>query len=668
MNEKPLSIIASCLENLPRSDGKYLHWVTDIKETLPILMGPDPTSHPPSTFFQCFKATVDSHGNAQALRYKLNNEYVAWTYNQYFDDARKFAGSLVALGIDPQSTTNIIGFNSPQWFIGYAGTILAGCVPVGVYTTNNAEACEYIVEHSEASLILVQNEAQLKKYLTFLPKYPKIKALVVYWPGKELETLRNSLVYTWEEFLSIGKERDLGEADRRMRDLKPNQCASIVYTSGTTGPPKGVMLSHDNFIWTSKAFMKDVAQARERIIVSYLPLSHVIAQFLDLWCGIVEKHDITFADEKALSGSLILTLQETRPTSFIGVPRVYEKFEEALKKKINSARDIERSLLDWALKVGYEDTINQISGKPLSANFSIAYRLVLEKFKKTLGFDRCSVLCVGGAPISDANLNFFVSLNMPIMNLLGMSEGLITTHGGSKINLFSVGIPVAGSDLVVKDRAFNNLPRGSQGELCMRSRGRFMGYYKNEVQTKETIDLEGYIHSGDKGYIDTEGFVHITGRFKELLITAGGENIPPNLIENAVKEKCHVISNAFLIGDAKKYLTMLISLKVNLRPDGSPSQELAPEAVAEFKKIGVMATTVDEAIRSDEVHKFVQKIIDEVNKHATSRAQEIKRFKFIATDFSIGGGELTPTMKLKRKFVLAKYKAFVDELYHEPKL
>jgi long-chain-fatty-acid--CoA ligase ACSBG len=280
------------------------------------------------------------------------------------------------------------------------------------------------------------------------------------------------------------------------------------------------------------------------------------------------------------------------------------------------------------------------------------------------------VILVGAAPISKACLDYFLSLNLPIMNVYGMSESTAPTSCNTNklCSIYSAGYPVAGTEMVIKGPNNEILSRGTQGEICFRGRNKFMGYYKNEKATIETIDNQGYIHSGDKGYMDDAGFLFITGRFKELIITAGGENIPPVLIEDAVKERCKIVSNAFLVGDARKYLVMLVSLKHTGRPDGEPSGELAPEVVEALALAGVNVKTVAEAIVNKEVEKYVEASIQEVNKNSTSRAQEIKKFAFLPSDFSIPGGEMTPTLKVKRKFVQDKYKAIIESLYTEPKI
>ena len=672
MDRSYLYLNPSSYQSRASSDGKYMHWITDIHDELPIFMGKaDSSAYPPQTYTDVFEEAVRTHGDRLALRYKVDNQWVTWTYKEYFRDAKAFAASLIALGLAPKSTVNIIGYNSPQWVIGFSGALLANCIPIGVYATNNIEACEYIASHSEASVILVQNSVQLKKYMKVKETVKTIKALIVYWPDIEMQNYLAPFVHTFDNFLKSHSADHLSSVESRMREVKPTQVATIVYTSGTTGPPKGVLLSHDNCTWTSKTMIEasQMLSDDERI-VSYLPLSHIAAQSVDIYGALISKASVTFADENALQGTLGNTLKETRPTCFFGVPRVFEKIEEKIRAIGASKKGVQKSIADWAKRVGFEGSLNQLAGKGTGLTFNIANKLIFNKIKEGIGFDQCKILLVGAAPISKACLDYFLSLNILVMNIYGMSESSApaSANGSKFCSIYSAGYPVFGTQMVIKGPNGELLPRGTQGEICFRGRNKFMGYYKNEQATKETIDADGYIHSGDKGYIDEAGFLFITGRFKELIITAGGENIPPVLIEDAVKEKGKIISNAFLIGDARKYLVMLISLKTNARPDGDISNDLAPEVVSFFQSNGIEATKVDQAINNQAVRKIVQEVINEVNKTATSRAQEIKKFEFIPHDFSISGGEMTPTLKVKRKTVNEKYKALIESMYQDPKI
>lgn len=320
--------------------------------------------------------------------------------------------------------------------------------------------------------------------------------------------------------------------------------------------------------------------------------------------------------------------------------------------------------------MGYESTLNQINRKPTSYSYSIANALVFSKIRETLGFEECHTFRVGAAPLRKGCLDFFLSFNIKLLNAYGMSETAaptcLNTHETCEI--YSAGTPLAGTELVIKGPQGELLPPGEKGEICFRGRNKFMGYYKNEQATKETIDSQGYIHSGDEGYLNEKGFLYITGRFKELIITAGGENIPPIIIENTLKEHCRVISNAFLVGDAKKHLSVLITLKTLPNPDGTFSNSLTPEVKNFFNGLGIGGKTVEDVKNDKALLKYIQECLDVVNKNAVSRAQEIKKFRILNQDFSLPGGEFTPTMKIRRKFVIEKYSDVIQEIYNDPKL
>jgi long-chain-fatty-acid--CoA ligase ACSBG len=581
------------------------------------------------------------------------------------------AKALIHLQVPERACVNIIGVNSPEWVFAFFGSIVINTVAVGVYPTNQTDACLYVANHSEAQVIFAQNEIQVKKYLPILDKLPMLKAVVCWLPTAEFQTLRQGHpnFYTWAEFLSLGTPAD--DPRPRIAHLSPAAACTVVYTSGTTGPPKGVMLSHDNYIWTAKAIIATQGFTQDEEMVSFLPLSHCMAQCVDIFITLVLHSTLTFADDKALQGTLGLTLKATRPTFFMGVPRVYEKLEDAIRTAAANSGAIKKKIGAWAKGIGYDASFAQLRGESPPWGYCLANALVLRKIKEALGLDRTRVLIAGGAPIAKATLDFFISINLPIFNMYGMSESSAptTVNHHLKFNLFSVGYPLPGTDLRIVDTKNSPLPAGTRGEICFRGRNKFLGYYKSPKESKETLDSEGYIHSGDEGYLDERGFLVITGRFKELIITAGGENIPPVLIEDHIKAATKLISNIILVGDARKYIVALITLRCNLTPEGVPTDQLSPEAIAIIAAAGSSATTIPAAIADPKVLALVQQAVDAANKVATSKAQFVRKWKLIPRDFSMSGGELTNTMKLKRKVVHAMYKAEIESMYQvEPKL
>jgi len=673
MEGKHLWVSESYIKQFIGKDGENLHWTTDLNSELPVVMEESGAGAlPPTTFVSVLAKAAQNHPLKPALKVKRDQRWLTWSFKAYWEDSMRFSRAMINIGVGQRSATNIIGFNSPEWVISFAGSLLSNCVPVGVYTTNGPEACQYIAEHSECKLVIVENTKQLKKYLKVWDSLPNLKAVVVYTPDSQLDSMRKGReVYTWEEFMGLGSDSDINEVESRIKAVKPTSVATIVYTSGTTGPPKGVLLSHDNYMWTATECLKlSGLQSEDERIVSYLPLSHSAAQIIDIFGSLSCTATVFFADEKALQGTLGITLKEVRPTFFFGVPRVYEKIEQKIKEIAANNSPLKKSIGNWAKTVGYKNTLSQISNKPTDLSYKLARVLVFSKVKENLGLDHCKVFLVGAAPISKSTLEFFASLNIPIFNAYGMSESAAPTtiNLPHLNNLWSAGFPIPGTHIKILDSTGAKLSAGQKGEVCFRGRNKFMGYYKNKEATKTTIDANGFIHSGDEGYLDEQGFLFITGRFKELIITAGGENIPPVLIEDSVKAHCTIISNAFVVGDNRKFLAMLVSLKTEASPEGEPTDQLALQVLNALKEIGSSASTLEEATTCPEVKKWVQKAIDETNSKATSRAQHIRKWTFITKDFSIAGGELTPTMKVKRNVVNEKYSDLIEKFYLDPAL
>ncbi|NXB36336.1 ACBG2 ligase, partial [Eulacestoma nigropectus] len=573
--------------------------------------------------------------------------------------------SCLQLGLERFHGVGILGFNSAEWFIADIGAILAGGFAVGIYTTNSPEACHYVAENCSANVIVVENHKQLQKILEIEDRLPHLKGIVQY--GEEIKEKRPNL-YSWREFMELGRD----VPDSRLREViasqKPNQCCTLIYTSGTTGQPKGVMLSHDNLTWTAAAagrfIMLSEAQDRQEQVVSYLPLSHIAAQMSDIWSAMTFGVQVYFAQPDALKGSLVETLREVRPTAFLGVPRVWEKMEEKMKSVGMKSSALRRKVASWAKGVGLQTNLKRMNGcSEVPVNFRLARQLVYRKVRKAIGLDRCTKCYTGAAPITRDTLEFFLSLNIPVLELYGMSESS-GPHTISLPHAFKLGS--CGKELMGCHTLIHKPDRDGTGEICFSGRHIFMGYLNMEDKTKEAIDEDGWLHSGDLGKHDKDGFLFITGRIKELIITAGGENIPPVPIEDAVKNAVPIISNAMLVGDKAKFLAMLLTLKCVVDAEtGEPGDDLTPEALEFCQKLGSKATKVSEIISSKDkaVYAAIQKGISAVNEGAVSNAQKVQKWLLLEKDFSLFGGELGPTMKLKRPVVAQKYQDQIAQFY-----
>nr|XP_056700369.1 long-chain-fatty-acid--CoA ligase ACSBG2 [Euleptes europaea] len=620
---------------------------------------------PPVRINELLLEAVRKYGDFYALASKKGGTWTKLTYKEYYAQSRKVAKSFLKLGLERFHGVCILGFNSVEWFLADIGAILAGGFAVGIYTTNSPEACQYVAENCGANIIVVENDKQLQKILEVQKKLPFLKAIIQY-----AEPIKEKLpnLYDWNEFMTLGDAVPDEQLDKVIEAQKPNQCCTLIYTSGTTGQPKGVMLSHDNITWTARAGGQYVglscALERQELVVSYLPLSHVAAQMIDIWLPMTFGMQTFFAQPDALKGSLVETLKEVRPTAFMGVPRVWEKMQEKMKSVGAKSSALKKKIAAWAKAVGLETNIKRMNGSAeLPMSYRFAKALVYKKVRKALGLDHCTKCFTGAAPITKETLEYFLSLDIPVYELYGMSEssGPHTLSHVDCYKLMSCGKEITGcKTMIFKPDGDGN------GEICFAGRHVFMGYLNMEDKTKEAIDNEGWLHSGDLGKHDPDGFLYITGRIKELIITAGGENIPPVPIEDAVKEAVPILSNAMLLGDKAKFLSMLLTLKCNVNMEtGDPEDDLTPDAIEFCRKLGSKASKVSQIIASKDpaVYGAIQKGITAVNDQAVSNAQKVQKWVILDKDFSINGGELGPTMKLKRPVVVKMYKQQIDQLY-----
>ncbi|XP_064013430.1 long-chain-fatty-acid--CoA ligase ACSBG1 isoform X3 [Pogoniulus pusillus] len=594
----------------------------------------------PITVHQMFKQSLEKYGSLNALASKKDGKWEKITFSEYYCLSRKAAKGFLKLGLERFHSVAILGFNSPEWFISAVGAVFAGGIVTGIYTTNSPEACYDIAHDSKTNIMVVENQKQLDKIMQM------------------------------EEFLKLGNDVSDRTLDDIINSQKPDQCCVLIYTSGTTGKPKGAMLSHDNVTWTSahcsRAAGMQPAEVQQESIVSYLPLSHVAAQMYDLWTGIKWGEQVYFAEPDALKGSLINTLREVQPTSHMGVPRVWEKIMEKLKDVSAQSGFVKKKMLSWAMSLSLERNLNCSSSSDLNQLWTrIADYLVLAKIRNALGFSSCQKHFSGAAPLNTETLYFFLGLNITLYEAYGMSEttGPHCVSGPFIYRQHSCGKPAPGCrvKLVDKDTEGN-------GEICFWGRTVFMGYLNMEDKTKEAFDEDGWLHSGDLGKLDKDGFLFVTGRVKDLIITAGGENVPPIPIEEAVKKELPIVSNAMVIGDKKKFLSMLLTLKSVLDPDTSDPTDTLTEQARDFcQKMGSKATKVSEivATRDQAIYQAIQEGINKVNLTATNRVHCIKKWILLPRDFSISGGELGPTMKLKRLTVLEKYKSEIASFYEE---
>ena len=559
-----------------------------------------------------------------AYQAKVNGRWQPTTWRGYVDQIRAAARALMTLGFPRGAKVAILGFNRPEWVILDHAAMMAGGAAAGVYTTCSAEEVQYIVHHSEALVVLVEDAGQLAKIKSRRAEMPLCKWIVM----MRGVTATGDDVLTWDDFLSKAEGTPEQQLDQRIEAIKPDDLATLIYTSGTTGPPKGVMLSHRNLAWTARTLLDIGSGTDQDVSLSYLPLSHIAEQMATIHMPATAGSTVFFAEsiEKVPDN-----LKESRPTVFFGVPRIWEKFHAVLAGKFDQVTGVKRRLLDWSRKVCAEINNKRDRDLPISrvldAQYRLANKLVISKLKTALGFDRARSLISGAAPIAPDVLEFFASIDLPIREIYGQSEdtGPTSFNLPGKTKIGSVGPALPGLECKL----------GEDGEILIRGPNVFLGYFKEPEATAECLK-SGWLCSGDLGQFDRDGFLSITGRKKEIIITAGGKNIAPKNIEAAIKMS-PLVGEAVVIGDRRKFLTALVTL-------------------------GDAAAKIDDVAQ---IRVQIQAQIDQVNA-SLARVEQVKKFAILPKPFGIDTGELTPTMKIKRMVVAQMYASEIEAMYVDP--
>ena len=562
----------------------------------------------------------------------------------YVDEVRQAARALLALGVgrkqsgpakssDPCAVC-ILGFNRPEWAIFDYAAMAVGAAPAGIYTTCSPTEVAYIIGHTESRVVLVENVAQWQKVEKERAKLPKLEHVVLM---RGADTVDDPMVLGWDEFLLRSKDVDERRVQEHVDALDPQALATLIYTSGTTGPPKGVMLSHENLAWTASTARKLIDARASDCALSYLPLSHIAEQMFTLHGPATTGYAIYFAEsiEKVADN-----LKEVQPTIVFGVPRIWEKIHAGVMAKMAQATGFKAKVAAFARTVGAKVSDLRNQGKQpsglLAVEYKVADKLVFSKVKPALGLGRARACVSGAAPISADVLKFFASLDLIILEVYGQSEdtGPTSFNLPGRTCFGSVGPVLEGVEVRIAD----------DGEIVVKGPNVFLGYYKEPEATAETL-VDGWLHSGDLGRIDAAGMLWITGRKKDLIITAGGKNIAPKNIESALKDQ-PLVGEAVVIGDRRKYLTALISLD--------------PDAVKNWSEARGIAA--DTAHASAELEAEIQAWVDEINKDL-ARVEQVKKFAILARPLSIEHGELTPTLKVKRNIVNAHFSSEIEALY-----
>jgi long-subunit acyl-CoA synthetase (AMP-forming) len=585
------------------------------------------------TVLEVLEATARAHAERPAMAVKRGGAWRYTSWREYRDAVRRAGRGLLALGAGPGRGVVIMGFNRPEWFVANVGAMAAGALPAGIYTTSTPEQCRYIADHAEAAVALVEKRQYLDIFLGLRDRLPGLGAIVV----MEAADAQGEGVLSFDELLARGDAVAEARLEERTAGLRPEDVCSLIYTSGTTGPPKAVMLTHANVTWVAERVREFTGTGPEDRFLSYLALSHIAEQVVSHHTPMAGGGCTYFAESLEALGE---NLREVRPTMFFGVPRVWEKMQAAMQAAGAQSPAWRRRLVGWARRVGLAAGHAEQEGRPRPRAHPIARALVFSKVRRRLGLD-CAQLCaVSAAPIAVETLEFFLSLGIPIMEVYGMSEltGPATASVPGRYRTGWAGFALPGTELRL----------GEDAEILVRGPHVFKGYYKDDAATAETLDADGWVHTGDVGEMGPDGFMRVTDRKKELIITSGGKNVAPAGIEGRLRQ-IPAVSQAAVIGDRRPYLVALLTLD----PARWPAEAVAA---------GSPATSAHEACACPRFRSHVERQVQAVNQ-GLAGYEQVRRFKLLPDEFSIPGGELTPTLKLKRRVLHQNYAAQIAELY-----
>jgi len=579
-------------------------------------------------------------GDAVAMRHKALGIWHRVTWSEYAENVRKVAASLLAFGLRHQENVAVLGENRPEWLYTSLGIMAAGGATTGVYPTSSPEQILYLLDHSEARVIFVENEEQLEKVLPILPQ-TKVERMVV-WDAKGLWGFKDPRVVFHEDFEKEGDALRIaqpGRLDERLAQVAPEDTAMIIYTSGTTGNPKGAMLSHGSALFMSEALVLAYGARRDDDVISYLPLAHIYENLGSVLLHLQVGFIVNFVESL---DTLFQNLREVSPTYFASVPRIWEKLASTIELRMADATWLKRNLYKLAVKVGRRWEAARGKG-PVSAPLRLArfltYWTVFEPLKRRIGFDRARLAFSGAAPASPELFGYFQALGVPLVEGYGMTEstGVIAVNRPDRPLVGTVGEPLPGIEVVLAE----------DGEILTRGPHVFKGYFRDPEQTAKAIDPEGWLHTGDVGkWVD--GRLQIIDRKKDLIITAGGKNIAPAYLENKLKFSSY-IQDAVVIGDRRKFVVALILI------DEDNVTKFAQDNRLPF-------ATFAELTQAAEIQKLIAQEVDQVNR-TLSQVESIKKFALLPRRFYEEEGDVTPTKKVKRRNLEVRYAELIESLY-----
>ena len=584
-----------------------------------------------STLADLLPRAAELYGQSPAVCYKENDEWVRRSFDDVLETVRSLSLGLIDLGVQKGDKVSILANTRPEWTYFDFAALSAGAVVVPIYQTNSPEECQYVLENSDAKVVVVEDDEQLEKIRAVRDKLPLLEH-VVRMTGSSDDTT------SFEEIATKGAAREASEWEARWKSVTPGDICTFIYTSGTTGPPKGCVISHGNYRAMLDMVNETSVIEPEDVSYLYLPLAHSFALLIQLG-----SFDLgaTLAYWERDPLKILPNLAELKPTYFPSVPRIFEKIYTTATSAMEKEGGLKKAIFDWAIKVGQKMRETERAGRQpgflLRKKYDFADKKVLSKIRGLFG-GQLRLAVSGAAPINPDILRFFDAAGVLVLEGWGMTETstAATISSPEDFKIGTIGKPFPGCEVKIAD----------DGEILVKGPNVFQGYYKNEEATKETI-VDGWLHTGDIGEIDSDGFIKITGRKKDIIITAGGKNITPANLEAEIKQHT-LVSQCVVVGDRRPYLVALVTLD----PE---------EAVAYAKENGLPEDPVQLASNPD-VKKSVEAHVAKINEKF-ARVEQVKKIAILPNDLSQESGELTPTMKVKRAVVASKHEDAIEQLY-----
>ena len=590
-----------------------------------------------STMVSLWAAQCKKYGERTCHREKELGIWQSYSWNDYYETAKKIGLALLDLGVQAGEVVLILAEDRREWLYCDLASASIGAIPSGVYTTDSSKQLAYLANDSGARVLFVENDEQLDKWLEAREDMPGLEHVIVL-EREGLATFSDPQVIFYEDLLTRGAEAAEPERfEAAIAAVKPGDARMMIYTSGTTGAPKGAILTHRNMIYQAVAGRGhfDILETDEQLC--FLPLCHVLERLVSVESPIANGSTVNFAESPE---TVFENMQEVGPHTFVGVPRIWEKIYSRIMIMRSDAGPLGRWALDWAIGTGMRYSQTDSPSLTLKLSHWLAQVTVLGNLRRMLGLANARRVATGGAPTSVDLIRWFGAIGVPMVEAFGMTEtsGLTTANKVDDNHLGTVGKPLAGTELRIDEN----------GELLMRGPGIFDHYWNKPEKTAETFDSDGWMRSGDVAKIDEHGCLIITGRIKDVIITAGGKNITPTEIESSLKFSPY-ISDAVIIGDQRKYLTCLIMI------DQENVEKFAQDRAVPFSDFASLT-------RAPEVRELIGSIVKKTNAEF-AQVEQIKDFRLIDMLLTAEDEELTPTMKLKRNFVNQRHKALIDEMY-----